>query len=97
MTKKAKSKASERAESVGTFLRNNQANPNWRGGSRCRTCSHPNSAEINSDLRAFAKARKRGHEMPWTRFFRDRLGKVYGLKCVNTAVMRHVRECMRIA
>jgi hypothetical protein len=96
MTKQTKRKAAV-AESVDAFLKSNRDDPNWRGGRRCRTCSHQNADQINAELRVFAKAKQNGHEMPWSRFFRDRLLKVYGLKCADTALMRHVRDCMEPA
>jgi hypothetical protein len=60
------------------------------------TCSHVDAEEINNDLRVFAKAKEAGHQMPWARFLRERIQAVYGLQVVNTAAMRHVRDCMGI-
>lgn len=86
-----------KASSVEEFLKAKKRDPRWRGGSQCMTCTHPKAQAINGELRVFAKAKKDGHEMPWARFFRDRLREVYGLNLAHTAVMRHVHDCLRIS
>jgi hypothetical protein len=80
--------------SVGAFLEHNRLDKRWRGGQPCRTCSHVESKKINEEIRYFAKAKEDGHQMPWSRFFRDYITPVYGLNIVNTALMRHVHECL---
>lgn len=82
--------------SVQDFLKEQRDSSNWKGGIKCKTCSHPKAKEINEEFRVFAQAKKDGHEMPWSRFIRDRLGEVYGVNWCHTAIMRHVRDCLRI-
>lgn len=80
--------------SVGDFLAQNRLNKRWRGGQPCRTCSHTKSTKINEELRYFAKAKAEGHQMPWSRFFRDYIKPTYRLDIVDTAMMRHVHDCL---
>lgn len=83
--------------SVEEFLKAKTKDRGWLGGTRCATCGHAQAEAINRELRVFAKAKQDGHAMPWKRFFRDRLGPVYGLKVVPTALMRHVRDCLELS
>jgi hypothetical protein len=86
-----------KSEPLNVFLTKNKADPKWRGGRGCATCAHQNSAQINAEIRAFAKAKAGGHEMPWSRFYRMRLTEVYGLKLAHTAITRHVRDCLGVS
>ena len=85
-----------KAQSVEAFLREKKRDPRWGGGPACRTCTHPQADAINRELRIFAKAKKAGHAMPWSRFISDRIRTVYGLNLAHAAVLRHVRECLGI-
>lgn len=82
--------------SVEEYLRKTTFDRSWTGGRVCSTCAHKRAADINRELRVFAKAKKDGLAMPWKRFQRDRLVPVYGLRVVATSLMRHVHECLGI-
>lgn len=71
-------------------------NPAWNGGARCSACSHSKHAQITRDVRDFAKAKKRGHPMPWAVFIREYLEQEYkhGMK-VDT-FLHHVRRCLKL-
>lgn len=91
-----KPRPASKPASIEEYLRTKKHDPSWRGGRRCQTCEHAKSADINRELRVFAKAKSDGHEMPWSRFYRDRLREVYGIRLSNAALTRHVQECLEL-
>ena len=88
--------SSLRGKSIADFLTATLPDPSWRGGSPCHTCANDNAKAINIDLRAFVKAKKEGHPMPWSVFVRRRLGELYKLNINAGAVIKHARKCLEL-
>lgn len=68
----------------------------WKGGVPCRTCAHKRAEEINVDLRAFAAAKRKGHQMPWSALLRDHLTPEYKLELNATSLRNHVQRCLGV-
>ena len=68
----------------------------WFGGTRCKTCKFRRLKEINEDIVEFARAKKRGHPMPWNAFVRMYLVTEYKIDLTPATLRSHARKCLKI-
>lgn len=71
-------------------------NPSWYGGTRCGTCKMAKVKEIDEDLREYARAKRRGHPMPWTAFVRGYIHVEYKTSIRPDTLRVHARKCLKI-
>lgn len=66
-----------------------------RAGPKCRTCAHSRAAEINEEIRAFARKRAAGEtHVSWIMFARQYLCEKYVLEVGPRSVVQHAEKCV---
>lgn len=78
---------------LAKFLRQ-RPQRHWRGGQSCMICSTKKIAQLNEDIRQYAKARKSGHPMPWSVFYREYIVAEYKIPFLAGTALNHARRCL---